>query len=174
MLTNPVAYRIVAALGTRGQQTTEGLAQILPDVPTSTLYRQLARLRAAGVLRVVGERQARGALELTYAVASRDAATIKPELLASAPVSQLRLALRNFVNAMVADVGAFIEARSFARFRNRLHAALYVAQMNDEDYVTAIGEIARAIREAKTRSESTGGPRSRRSFYLIAIPEDRP
>jgi len=173
LLSNPVAYRIVAALGARGAQNTETLGKMLNDVPGSTLYRQTAQLRAAGMIQVVSERQARGAIERTYAIASREAAALTPELVANAPLAQLRAAIRNFIAAMAADITTHIDTRRFARSRGRLHAALYVAELTDEEYLQALQEIARAIRDAKMRSQGRDG-RKRHAFYLIAKPEDQP
>src|SRR5579859_5860296 len=97
VMSNPTAFRLLAVIGTRGPQTTGEIARVLADVPTSSLYRQLSRLRKAGVLRVAAERQARGAVERTYALSSRDAATLQAADLDKIPVAQLRATLRNFI-----------------------------------------------------------------------------
>jgi len=65
LLLHPVRLRIVEAfLGDRALTTTQLRAE-LPDVPPASLYRQVARLVAAGVLGVVAQRRVRGALERT-------------------------------------------------------------------------------------------------------------
>src|ERR1035437_1972888 len=66
LLLHPVRLRIVQAfLGDRGL-TTGALIAELADIPAASLYRHVARLVDAGVLAVVAERRARGALERTY------------------------------------------------------------------------------------------------------------
>lgn len=65
LLHQPVRWRVVQALIGRSL-TTGRLAELLPDVPTTTLYRHVAVLVKAGVLLVTDERRVRGAVERTY------------------------------------------------------------------------------------------------------------
>lgn len=65
LLHQPVRWRVVQALIGRPLTTTE-LGELLPDVPTTTLYRHVAVLVKADVLRVTDERRVRGATERTY------------------------------------------------------------------------------------------------------------
>lgn len=65
LLHQPVRWRIVQAL-IGNPMTTAQLAERLPDIPTTTLYRHVAVLVKAEVLRVVDERRVRGATERTY------------------------------------------------------------------------------------------------------------
>jgi len=66
LLLHPVRLRIVQAfLGDRAL-TTSALIAELGTSPPPGLYRHVARLVDAGVLAVVAERRARGALERTY------------------------------------------------------------------------------------------------------------
>ncbi|MBV9262680.1 MAG: hypothetical protein JO324_00050 [Candidatus Eremiobacteraeota bacterium] len=164
-----MTYRIIVTLATRGQQTTEGLAAVLNDIPVSTLYRHLARLRAAEVIRVISERPVRGTVERTYAIASRLAAAVLPAAAAQVPLAGVRATIRNFLTAMVAEVIKTVESRSFARTRRHFHAALYATELSDEAYLRALGKISAAIREA--RGDSAGRKTRRFSFYVVAFPE---
>jgi len=66
LLLHPVRLRIVQAfLGDRALTTT-ALREELADIPPTSLYRQVARLVAAGVPMVVAERRVRGAVQRTY------------------------------------------------------------------------------------------------------------
>lgn len=65
LLHQPVRWRVVQALIGRSLTTAE-LGEVLPDVPTTTLYRHVAVLVKADVLRVTDERRVRGATERTY------------------------------------------------------------------------------------------------------------
>jgi DNA-binding transcriptional ArsR family regulator len=170
VLANPIAYRILAAIGMRGPQTTGALAGVLVDVPVSSLYRQLTRLRDAGILRVTSERQARGAVERTYALASRDSAAFAAADFAKLPVSQVRAALRNFIATMVADVSAYVDSRAFARDRSRLNAALAVLKLTDDEYTQAMKDVQATL--TRVKAQSTQSPQaSQRYFYLVALPE---
>jgi DNA-binding transcriptional ArsR family regulator len=169
VLANPIAYRLLTTIGMRGPLTTTELARVHDDVPTSSLYRQLARLRDAGILRVVSERRARGAIERTYAVASREAAAFDPREFAKLPVAQLRAALRNFIATLVADASTYIESRAFARDPSQTRAALVVTTLTDDEYATVLRDINAALTQFKGRLDRPSA--RRRGVYLIAIPE---
>lgn len=169
LLSNPQAYEIVSVLGSRGRQTTEELSQALPDVPQSTLYRLLARLRDAGMVAVAEERKVRGTVERTYGIASRDAAALKAQDLGAMPIGQLREAIRNFVASMAADIAAFIESRAFSRARTETRIGLVTADLTDEEYAKVFENMRRAIRDANNGSKEQSG-RRRRRFYIVALP----
>jgi DNA-binding transcriptional ArsR family regulator len=169
VMANPIAYRLLATIGMRGPQTTAELARVHDDVPTSSLYRQLARLRNAGLLRVVAERQARGAVERTYAVASRGAATFDPKQFAKLPVAQLRATLRNFLATMVADVSTYVEGRAFARDPSQTRAALAICKLTDDEYATVLRDVNAALTRFSDRKPPASA--KRRYVYLIALPE---
>jgi DNA-binding transcriptional ArsR family regulator len=71
LVLHPVRLRILQAFLGGRHLTTGDLARELPDVAQAGLYRHVSRLAKGGVLEVVGERQARGAVERTYALRSR-------------------------------------------------------------------------------------------------------
>ena len=78
LLLHPVRLRIVQAFLPDRVLTTGRLGELLPDVATATLYRQVATLAEAGVLEVVEERRVRGAAERTYRLRTQ-AASVGPE-----------------------------------------------------------------------------------------------
>ncbi len=169
-MSNPVAFRLLAVIGMRGPQTTAEMARVIADVPTSSLYRQLSRLRNAGILRVTAERRTRGGVERTYALSSREAAALQPAHLANLPISQLRSTFRNFLATMVADVSAYTESVAFSRNRSLMRAGLVICKMTDEEYVKAMQDVSAAITQYKDRTETPPSAR-RRHFYIFALPE---
>lgn len=170
LLADPIAYRVLATIGARGPQTTQTLGRLLADVPTSSLYRHLASLRKAGVLCVVAQRQARGAIERTYALASPRAGAFGVREFNAMPVSRRRAAVRNFLATLVGDTTAYIESRAFARPDPPLNAALVVRALTDAEYVTVTREVSAALSRGKaTRANRPG--RKRRYFYVVTIPE---
>jgi len=108
LIVHPVRSRILVMLSGR-KLTTQQIAQMLPDVPVPTLYRQIRTLAEAGVLECTHERPVRGAVERTYTVAKdggmipRDEAdrmTPDERVDAHANFAQvLALAYRNYVAA---------------------------------------------------------------------------
>lgn len=65
---HPVRLRILVALGAEAL-TTQEIADRLPDVAKSSIYRHLKTLRAADLIAVSDTRQVRGAEEKRYVVA---------------------------------------------------------------------------------------------------------
>lgn len=70
LLIHPVRLRIIQALG-QERLTTQALAERLPNVPVSSLYRHLQLLRRGDVLDVVEKRLVNGIEEKVYAVTGR-------------------------------------------------------------------------------------------------------
>ena len=170
VMSNPVAFRLLAMIGMRGPQTTGEIARVIGDVPLSSLYRQLSRLREAGVLRVTSERQARGSVERTYALSSRESGAFRPTDIADLPISQLRAALRNFIATVVADTSAYVESPAFARTRSLMRAGLVICKLTDEEYLNVTQDVSAAILSLKDRSKTPPSAK-RRYFYLFAVPE---
>jgi DNA-binding IclR family transcriptional regulator len=169
-MSNPIAFQVLAVIGMRGSQTTSEIARVLADVPASSLYRQLSRLRTAGVLRVTAERRARGAVERTYALSSREAGALQPAELANLPISQLRSAFRNLLATMVADTSGYIESLAFSRNRTLMRAGLVICKLTDEEYLKVMQDVSTAITQYRERSEAPPSAR-RRHFYVFALPE---
>ena len=106
ILLHPVRLRIV--LTTAGDEaTTADIARRLPDVPQATLYRHIAKLADAGILDVVGERQARGAIEKTYRVnASR--ASIKAAEASEMSAEEHFEAFTTFAGVLIETYGRYL------------------------------------------------------------------
>lgn len=65
LILHPVRFRLLAGLAGETLTTAE-LAERLPDVPKSSIYRHMRRLLDGGVIAVAGERPVRGVVEKTY------------------------------------------------------------------------------------------------------------
>jgi hypothetical protein len=107
LLLHPIRLRIVQAfLGDRALTTSE-LRSDLPDVPSASLYRQVARLVDGGVLGVVAERRVRGALERTY-VLRTSAASIGMDELAKMGPEDHRRAFIAFIAGLLSDFDRYV------------------------------------------------------------------
>jgi len=65
LILHPVRFRILEAL-TGATLTTQEIAERLPDVPKSSIYRHLRLLLGGEIVAVAGERPVRGVVEKTY------------------------------------------------------------------------------------------------------------
>ncbi len=75
LLLNQVRHRILQYINHHGSVTVREIGMALPDIPQATMYRQVKLLSESGLIRVCGERQVRGTLEHTYALADELAGT---------------------------------------------------------------------------------------------------
>lgn len=107
VLLHPVRLRIVLAVAD-DEVTTAEIATRLPDVPQATLYRHIARLSEAGILDVVDERQARGAVEKTYRVNATEVSIDADEA--------ADMSVEDYFRAFTAFTGILLE--SFGRYLN--------------------------------------------------------
>jgi predicted transcriptional regulator len=64
---HPIRLRIITAISTH-RMTTKDLAKAIPDVPLTTLYRNINALADGGIIQVVEENQIRGTVERVYAL----------------------------------------------------------------------------------------------------------
>jgi DNA-binding transcriptional ArsR family regulator len=169
LLLHPVRLRIVQTLLGHRALTTGDLAAELPDVPPATLYRQVAVLAGAGVLEVVGERKARGAVERTYRLVL-EAATVGAEEAAAMDVEQHRRAFATFVAALLADFDRYLDrnegtpdlARDGVGYRQ---AAMW---LTDEEFGGLLAELRAAVASRMENRPAAG--RRRRVLSTVLLP----
>ncbi len=147
LLLHPVRLRIVQALlGDRAMTTTD-LAAELTDVPTATLYRQVAVLAGAGVLQVVGERKARGTVERTYRLVL-EAATVTAEEAAGMTVEDHRRGFATFVAALLADFDRYLQGAGDAApdlRRDRVGYRQAALWLTDEELDGLVADLRAAL-----------------------------
>jgi DNA-binding transcriptional ArsR family regulator len=68
VILHPIRIRVVQALA-GAELTPLQVAEQLVDVPQASLYRHIARLTEAGIIRVVSQRRVRGTTEHVYTLA---------------------------------------------------------------------------------------------------------
>jgi len=108
ILLHPVRLRIVlAAAG--DEVTTTDIARRLPDVPQATLYRQVAKLADAGILDVVDEQQARGAVERTYRV-NKARASVNADDATDMSAEEHLQAFTTFVGILIETYGRYLKS----------------------------------------------------------------
>lgn len=67
-LVNPIRSKIFFEIHNKQQLTAKNLLETFPDVTQPTMYRHLKAMLEEGMLKVVGERPVRGAVEKSYAI----------------------------------------------------------------------------------------------------------
>lgn len=108
LLLHPVRMRIVHAMSAGRTRTTTELCAGLPDVPKTSLYRQVALLAEAGVLEIDGEQRVHGAVERRYRL-NRARASIDQEAAASMSLDDHRRTFAVAMTALIADFNAYLD-----------------------------------------------------------------
>ncbi|WP_433278887.1 helix-turn-helix domain-containing protein [Pseudonocardia xinjiangensis] len=164
LLHHPVRWRITQALINRSLTTAE-LAELLPDVPTTTLYRHVAVLVKAGVLVVAETRQVRGTVERTYELntAAGDPGddTVDPD--------RLRTMFTVFVAGLAGDLDRYLErdhidpARDGVAFRQ---AAIWLSDEEFEQFMVQFQKLLASVVDHRS-----GPGRTRRILSTVLIPD---
>ncbi len=171
LLLHPVRLRIVQAfLGDRAL-TTSDLRGELADIPPASLYRHVARLGAAGVLTVVGERRVRGAVERTYMLRVA-AASITLDELERMSREDHRQAFIAFVAGLLGDVDRYLEREDFDPVRDGAGYRLAGLWLDDGEFGDFIRDLARVIQPRLANAPRPG--RRRRILGTVLLPGEDP
>lgn len=169
LILHPVRMRIIQAMiGKR--RNVHQLQEWLPDIPQATLYRQLQKLVQAGILLVVDQKQVRGAVEKTYALAEHGSEITEEELKALDSNEHIRYFM-TFLAQLLGEFGDYVQQgpidmkRDGAGYRQ---AALYLSEAEWKQMAT---EVSAAVR--KHMDHEPTPERRRYSFTTILIPEGR-
>jgi hypothetical protein len=169
LLLHPVRLRIVQAfLGDRAL-TTGALAAELADVPTTSLYRHVARLVDAGVLAVVAERRVRGAVERAYLLRP-SAALVTPDQVAAMSPDDLRQAFMAFVAGLLADVDRYLARGDVDPVRDGASFRLAGLWLDDVEFAALLGDLLQILQPAAANPPRKG--RKRRILATILLPGD--
>lgn len=164
LLHHPVRWRITQALIGRSLTTRE-LAEVLPDVATTTLYRQVGVLAKAGVLTVAGERQVRGVVERSY--------TLNPGAAAADNADVDHDKLRAMFTVFVAGVGGhldqYLDRPAIDPVADGVAFRQVALQLSDDElpqFLSALGDFL-----APYLANSPSPDRTRRVLSLMLIPD---
>src|SRR5919206_2579638 len=168
LLLHPVRLRIMQAFLPDRVLTTGRLGELLPDVATATLYRQVATLAEAGVLAVTEERRVRGAAERTYRL-RLEAAVVGPEEAARLTPEQHRQAFTTFVAGLLGDFDRYLARGDVDLGRDLVGYRQAALHLTDQELLDLVTEL----REAITRRMSLPPEgRTRRLLTTVLLPAD--
>ncbi|HKF35276.1 MAG TPA: helix-turn-helix domain-containing protein [Ktedonobacteraceae bacterium] len=171
LILHPVRLRLLAALAHR-QLTARQLSELLPDIPQATLYHQLGKLTRSGLLRVVSERQVRGAVEKLYALDEKNTAIGPADLENATREDHLRY-FTIFVAMVLGDFTRYLHQEApdapidpFADGVSYSEGPLY---LSDDEFAQA----ATALRQALLpfMSNEPAPHRRRRLLTTIVFPD---
>ena len=171
LLLHPVRLRIVQAFLGRRELTTGDLRDVLPEVAPATLYRQVAALVAGGVLEVVHERRARGAVERTYRL-HEASASVTAERAAAMTPDEHRQGFLTFVATLLADFDRYLDTGDVDLGRDRVGYRQAAMHLSDEEMDALLADLVAVL---LPRLELEPSPeRTRRLFSTVQMPDAVP
>jgi DNA-binding transcriptional ArsR family regulator len=168
-LLHPVRMRLLSALAESEGMTSHQLNELLRDIPTASLYRQISRLAKAGLIQVVEERPVRGTLEKVYVLNRSSALHLgQAEMEGVSKEDHLRF-FTAFTLTLVDQFSRYL-ARSQqpdleADGVGYTQVALY---MSDAE----MGKFSRALNQALMPYSGSAPGRKKRIFSTVLLPEE--
>lgn len=170
ILLHPVRSRIVQAfLGERALTTTQ-LASELDDVPAGSLYRHVALLADAGILRVAAERRVRGGVERTYTLA-QSAASIGPAELAAMTPEQHSQAFLAFAAGLIADFDRYLAAGNPDLVRDGVGYSVNAMWLTDTEFLEFARDLAILFQSRLANGPGKGRKRRIAANVFLPAPE---
>ena len=167
LLLHPVRLRVVTEFG-GVQRTVRELAAALPDVPQSTLYRQVGILADAGVLDLVEQRTTAGPDERVYRVAPGGDRVPAGEVDRLGPAEHLGY-FSVYVAALVDTLSRYLHAGGARPSADGLAYQRTVVHLTDAERAAFDARLAGLVGEMRTLPPDP----SRRRYHLasIVVPE---
>jgi DNA-binding transcriptional ArsR family regulator len=170
LLLHPVRLQIVTAISTQ-QMTARELAEAVPDVPQTTLYRHINALVEGGLLKVVSETQIRGTVERTYAVAVLP--SLKPEDLQGMTKQDYQQAFLVYLSTLMSAARRYLDSKGkdevFDPLADGLDLSLGTLHLSDAEFRTMNKRFLEIIMSASSNQPSP--ERKRRMFTYLFIPQ---
>jgi DNA-binding transcriptional ArsR family regulator len=135
LMFHPVRLRIITTIANQ-RMTASELANALPDVPQTTLYRHLNLLTEGGVLQVVEENPIRGTVERVYAAAIRP--SLRDSDLQGMTKEDYEQVFTMFLSLLMGDAMHYLDSKEEGEEINPLADGVEVSKvqlhLSDEEY----------------------------------------
>jgi DNA-binding transcriptional ArsR family regulator len=164
LLVHPVRVRILHALSDLGVATTGELCSRLSDVSQATVYRHVAALARAGVLRAVGETPVRGAVERRYEV-DRSRSVIGEKTARGMDRESHRRGFAAALAALLADFGAYLDQPGANPSADLVGYRQIPIWATPDEIRALVGKVQRILERAMRQGPTTG----RRRYLLSPI-----
>ncbi len=173
LILHPVRLRILQAFLGGRHLTTGDLARELPDVAQAGLYRHVSRLAEGGVLEVVSERQARGAVERTYALRQENA-RLGGDALAGLGREGQSVAFATFAAALMAAYDRYLAAGEAAGgtdpVRDGVSYSMNALWLTDDEHLDFLRDVAKIVAPRAANGPAAGRRRrlAASAFFPLA------
>jgi DNA-binding transcriptional ArsR family regulator len=169
LILHPVRMQIIQAVAGR-QLTPAQFAEALPNVPQASLYRHIKKLAEGGVLSVVGEKQIRGAVEKSYALANLAAVNLTPSDLEKATREEHFQLFTSFVISLLNEFGTYLRRESVDFLADGVGFRQVPLYLSDPEFMKLTMEINQVFMAYVYNQPAEG--RKRRLFSTVVMPTD--
>ncbi len=170
LLLHPIRFQIITALSSR-HMTARELADAIPDVPLTTLYRHINALVEGGLLQVVGETQIRGTVERTYAVVALP--SLKSEDLHGMTRQDYQQAFLIYLSTLMSAGRRYLESKSeketFDPLKDGVDLSLGTLNLSEEEFRSMNQRILEILIPATSNPPAPG--RNPRFFTYLFLPQ---
>jgi hypothetical protein len=152
--------------------TAKEIAQIMPDIPLTTLYRNINALAEGGIIQVVEENQIRGTVERVYALS--DIPTLTAEDLGGITKEECEHAFTTYLSTLMSDARHYLDGKSDGEEIHLIQDGVVVSKIEvflSQEENREINERIQEIIMAAGRNEPTLN-RRRHVFSYIMIPSN--
>ena len=164
---HPVRLRVIQELLGGVTQSTAEIAVAMPDVPTTSLYRQIGILIDAEVITITDERPVRGVVERTLALAP-GVGSIDPRELAEMGPAQLRQSFAGFAAGLLAAFNRYTESGDPDLARDGVSYRQTALWLTDGELAELADEVGQAV--ARRAANGPGPGRAKRLMSQIVVP----
>jgi DNA-binding transcriptional ArsR family regulator len=170
LILHPVRMQIIQAVAGR-QLTPAQFAEALPNVPQASLYRHIKKLADGGVLSVVGEKQIRGAVEKSYALANLAAVNLGPGDLEKATREEHFQIFTSFVISLLNEFGNYLRRDKLDLIGDGVGYRQVPLYLSDAEFMQLTMELNHAVLGYVQNQPGEG--RKRRLLSTIVMPADQ-
>ena len=169
LLVHPIRLRIVTAMS-NDQMTSKEIAEALPDIPQTTLYRHINALIEGGLLEIVEEIPQRGTVERVLGFKTQP--SLQPEDLIGLSKDKLKdtftLIMYTLLNEALGTLDKFPEDQEIDLLREGFQFSECQLNLTDEEYNQMNQKILQIMVEAMNHKPAP--ERKRRIFSYMFIP----
>jgi len=169
LMFHPIRLRIITAISSQ-RMTAKDLAEILPDIPQTTLYRHINALVEGGILQITDETPVRGTVERTYALA--ELPSLRPEDLRGMRKRDYEQAFTVYLSTLMSAAQKYLESKgedSFDPLADGVELSLATLNLSDEEFRSVNQRILEILMPVANNQPGPG--RKKRVFTYLFIPQ---
>jgi DNA-binding transcriptional ArsR family regulator len=168
LILHPVRLRIIQTL-VRRERNTQQIAEALPDVPVSSLYRHLRMLLEAEYIEIASTRSVNGIEERTYCISETKPPLLADEEFRGLSKDELQQAFSMLVGMILTSFNEYLDATPEPDWkRDRLGCAEFTFFATPDEYTTIWKTVWQTLSDAESVPRSA--ERLARKIALASYP----